>query len=277
MADEVGTELRTPPDPAVAPPPFATGALIAPATDGPAGDGVPPANGAQGRSMRDRFGGVNRRSLRRLVVPVLVVVALIALVIGVNTYLNSLWFVSTDNAEVTGTPVPVGSLNAGRIEAITVQVGSIVHKGDVLARVVLPTQVSSAAVREGVAAPFDGTVIAIPVGVGATVSPGQGIVTIVDPSSLYVNANIDETSVRRVAIGQQVDVHLDALNQNVTGQVESVTPASAATFSLLPQNNSSGTFTKVTQLVPVKVSIGITDQPLLVGTSAEVKVHVAGR
>jgi multidrug resistance efflux pump len=120
-------------------------------------------------------------------------------------------------------------------------------------------------------------VIAVPVGVGATVSPGQSIVTIVDPSSLYVNANIDETSVRRVAVGQQADVHLDALNQTVAGQVRSITPASAATFSLLPQNNSAGTFTKVTQLVPVEISIDVANEPLLVGTSAEVKIHVAGR
>lgn len=248
---------------------------VAPGTNGTTGDGAPPGDG-QRRRMRGRFGGVNRQSLRTYAIPIIGVVALIALIVGVNAYLNSLLYVSTDNAQVTGTPVPVGSLNAGRVEAITVQVGSIVKKGDVLARVVLPAQVESASVREGIAAPFDGTVIAIPVGVGATVSPGQGIVTIVDPRTLYVNANIDETSVRHVAIGQQVDVHLDALNQNVVGQVESVTPASAATFSLLPQNNSSGTFTKVTQLVPVKIAIDVGEQPLLVGTSAEVKIHVSG-
>src|SRR5712692_3788780 len=232
----------------------------------PNGAGRLPVNGAVRRRLRERFGEVRRPSLRRLLIPVVAVIAVVALGLGVNAYLNSLWFVSTENAEVTGTPVPVGSLNAGRIEAITVQVGSLVHKGDVLARVVLAAQVSSASVREGIVAPFDGTVIAIPVGVGATVAPGQGIVTIVDPSSLSVNANIDESAVRRVAIGQRAEVHLDALDQNVAGRVESITPASAATFSLLPRNNASSTFTKVSQLVPVTISIDLSGEPLLVGT-----------
>jgi multidrug resistance efflux pump len=270
VAEEIETDVRPLADGAETPPITAP-----PATNGASGDGTPPDNG-EGRGTSNRFGRVNRRSFRRIVIPVVAVVAVIAVFVAVNAYLNSLWYVSTDNAQVDGTPVQVGSLNAGRVEAINVQVGSVVNKGDVVARVVLPTQVGSALVREGISAPFDGTVIDVPVGVGATVQPGQGIVTMVDPSTLYVNANIDETSVRHVAIGDPVDVHLDALNETVTGSVESITPASAATFSLLPQNNSSGTFTKVTQLVPVKISIPVQDSRLTVGTSAEVKIHVAG-
>jgi multidrug resistance efflux pump len=269
VAEEIETGIRPAVDGAEAPP-----IETPPGSNGANGNGTPPGD-SQGSGIRDRFGRVNRRSFRRIVVPVVAVAALIAVCVGVYMYVNNIWYVSTDNAQVDGTPVQVGSLNAGRVEAINVQVGSVVNKGDVLARVLLPTQVESAAVREAVYAPFDGTVIAVPVGVGATVQPGQGIVTMVDPSTLYVNANIDETSVRHVAPGQPVDVHLDALNATVPGFVESVTPASAATFSLLPQNNSSGTFTKVTQLIPVKISIPVLDSRLTVGTSAEVKIHIA--
>lgn len=268
MAEQLETKIGAP-----APPDQPAGPETPPATV----SAPPSANGAAPAAAPPSPARARRRNLQRFLIPILLVAVLVAGVVGVYYYFNNLWYVSTDNAQVTGTPVPVGSLNAGRIESIEVQVGSLVHKGEVLARVVLPTTVSSAAVREGVVAPFDGVVIAIPVGVGATVEPGQGIATIVDPNGLYVNANIDETQVKRVAIGQQVDVHLDALNANVTGQVASITPASAATFSLLPQQNSSGTFTKVTQLVPVKIDLDIGSQPLLVGTSAEVKIHVDGR
>jgi multidrug resistance efflux pump len=271
VAEEIETGVRPLAD-GVEPPPT----TAPPSTNGASSDGTPPPEDGEGRVASNRFGRVNRRSFRRIVIPVVAVVAIIAVIIGVYTYVTSQWYVSTDNAQVDGTPVQVGSLNAGRVEAINVQVGSSVNKGDVLARVILPTQVGSALVREGISAPFDGTVIDVPVGVGATVQPGQGVVTMVDPNTLYVNANIDETSVRHVAIGDPVDVHLDALNETVTGTVESITPASAATFSLLPQNNSSGTFTKVTQLVPVKISIPVQDSRLTVGTSAEVKIHVAG-
>lgn len=247
----------------------ATAANGQPPDEGPAS----PRGGDEG-SAGSRRAGFSGRRLRLILIPVIVVVVLIAGYVGGNYYLDNLWYVSTDNAQVTGTPVPVGSVNAGTVEDIPVQVGQSVQKGETLATVVLPITSNSASVRAAVPAPFDSVVIAIPVGVGSTVSPGQGIVVVVDPNTVYVNANIDETDVKRVAPNQPVDVHLDALNTTVPGQVDSITPASAATFSLLPQNNSSGTFTKVTQLVPVKITIDPTAQPLPVGTSAEVKIHV---
>jgi multidrug resistance efflux pump len=236
----------------------------------------PPPPGAPAAEAAPQPGRMRRPGLRRLVIPVIAVVVVVAAFVGGRAYLDNLWYVSTDNAQVAGTPVPAGVLNPGRVEAINVQVGSQVHKADVLARVALSTVVSSAAVREDVRAPFDGVVIAVPVGVGATVSPGQGIVVLVDPSSLYVNANIDESKIGRVQIGQPVDVHVDALNSTLRGQVQAITDASAATFSLLPsQNSSSGSFTKVAQLVPVQISVDLSNQPLLVGTSVEVAIHVA--
>jgi multidrug resistance efflux pump len=250
----------------------AAAAATAAATNAPIADAGPATDATQPAAA-----GQTRRRLRPLLIPFIAVVLIISGAVGINTYLNNLWYVSTDNAEIVGTPVPVGALNPGRVEAIDVDIGSQVHKGDVMARVELASSVASAVVRDSVRAPFDGTVIAIPVGVGATVQPGQGIVTIVDPSGLYVNANIEETKIGRVQVGQHVDVHVDALNADLPGQVQSITPASAASFSLIPsQNGSSGSFTKVTQLVPVHIAVDVSNQPLLVGSSVEVKIHVAG-
>ena len=87
--------------------------------------------------------------------------------------------------------------------------------------------------------------------------------------------NIEETSVARLKVGQQVNVHVDALGTDVPGRIESITPATAASFSLLPTSNSSGNFTKVTQLVPVRISVNLGNQPVLLGSSVEVKVRVA--
>lgn len=228
-----------------------------------------------------------RRMLRRVVVPVVLVVLVIAAVIGGSMYREAQLYVSTDNAQVSGQPVQVGSANAGRVARIGVKVGDRVARGDVVAAVALPSQVGiaqngqpkldflgSADTRVPVSSPIDGVVIASPVAVGASVQAGQAIIAVVDPGQLWVNANVDETSIDRVRVGQPVSVHVDALNRDVDGRVESITPATAATFSLLPSNNSSGTFNKVTQLVPVRISVVLGDQPTLLGSSAEVKIRV---
>ncbi len=222
----------------------------------------------------------------------LLLVAALALIAGAaavaySAYREAAQYVSTDNAQLSGQPVQVGSMNAGRVESIHVTIGAIVHREDVVASVALPTQTGTAQngqpklgflgnadSRVDVTAPIDGVVIAIPVGVGASVAAGQAIISIVDPRELWVSANIDETSVERVKVGQHVQVHVDALNTDVPGRVAAITPATASSFSLLPTNNSSGNFTKVVQLVPVRISVNLGNRPALLGTSAEVKIQV---
>jgi membrane fusion protein (multidrug efflux system) len=71
-----------------------------------------------------------------------------------------------------------------------------------------------------------------------------------------------------------VTVHIDALGADIPGKVEAVTPATANTFSMLPSSNASGNFTKVIQLVPVRVSVNLGNQPLLLGANVEVKIRV---
>ncbi|HEV7665403.1 MAG TPA: efflux RND transporter periplasmic adaptor subunit [Chloroflexota bacterium] len=225
---------------------------------------------------------------RRVLLPVLAVILIGAAVFGFNTYREGQLYVSTDNAQLTAQPVQVGAMNAGRVEAILPSIGSRVQKGDVIAQVALPSQVGMGQngqpkmgflgvgdTRVEVQAPLDGIVIAVPVAVGTTVAAGQPIVSIVDPTQLWVTANIEETNINKVKVGQTVIVHVDALNADVSGKVEVITPATAATSSILPSSNASGNFTKVTQLVPVRVSVNRGNQPLLLGANVEVKIRVA--
>ena len=162
------------------------------------------------------------------------------------------------------------------------------HAGDVIASVALPSQVGvgqngqpvmgflgAGDTHVDVQAPVDGIVIAEPVAVGATVAAGQPIVSIADPSDLFVNANIEETNIGRVKVGQPVTVHVDALNADIPGKVEAITPATAEVFSVLPTTNTSGNFTKVTQLVPVRISVNLGNQPMLLGGNVEVKIRTA--
>jgi multidrug resistance efflux pump len=229
-----------------------------------------------------------RLNLRRLIIPAAAVVLVIGVAFGVSMYREGQMYVSTDNAQLTGTPVQVGAMNAGRVQSILPTVGATVHKGDAIAVVDLPSQVGTAQNGQPkldflpngdstvtVQSPLDGVVLSVPTTPGASVQAGQALVTLVDPSQMWVNANIEETNVGRVKVGQQVTVHVDALGTDVTGRVDSITPATANSFSLLPTSNTSGNFTKVTQLVPVRISVNLGNQPALLGSSVEVKVRVA--
>jgi multidrug resistance efflux pump len=225
---------------------------------------------------------------RRVLLPVVAVVLVVVAAFAFNTYREGQLYVTTENAQLTGQPVQVGSMNAGRLESITPSIGAAVHKGDVIAQVALPSQTGMGQsgqpklgflgvgdTRVDVQAPVDGIVIAEPVAIGANVAAGQAIVSIVDPTQLWVSANIEETNIGRVKVGQPVIVHVDALGIDIPGKVEAVTPATSSTFSMLPSSNASGNFTKVTQLVPVRISVNLGNQPLLLGANVEVKIRVA--
>jgi multidrug resistance efflux pump len=225
------------------------------------------------------------RALGLLVV--LLVVGAASTAIGYHFWYESTYFVVTDNASVTGDLIQVGSLNAGRIVATRFEVGQTVQAGQELAVVRIPQELEMpmggtivtdepragdrlAAVR----APFTGLVVARMSHVGGTVSAGQPIYAIVDPNRVWIRANIEETKLARVQPGQSVAVYLDALGQTFEGRVAAITPAAAATFSLLPSQNASGNFVKVTQLVPIRIQVETGGEILPLGTSATVRIRV---
>ena len=70
---------------------------------------------------------------------------------------------------------------------------------------------------------------------------------------LYITANVDEKDVSSIEKGNDVDVTIDAQG-TVSGKVEHVGQATANSFSLMPSSNSDGNYTKVSQVVPVKIS-----------------------
>lgn len=215
------------------------------------------------------------------------VVVLVAVVFGYRYWYNAQHFVSTDNALVSGDLAQVSSTNAGRVASIGVDVGDLVKKGQAVASVEISMPstlglsgaagggpVQGTKITSDLVAPVNGVVVAKPVSVGDLVSPGQPVLQVVDLGQLWVTANVDESAISRVDVGQTVEVHVDALGKDLKGTVMAITPASAATFSLLPQNNASGNYTKVTQRVPVKIAVDYAGSTLFPGTSAEVTIKV---
>lgn len=125
--------------------------------------------------------------------------------------------------------------------------------------------------------PIDGIVGAKNVEVGATVSPGQALMQIVPSSGQYVTANFKETQLGNMRVGQPVDIDIDAYKGTpFAGRVDSIGPASQNTFSLIPAQNATGNFVKVTQRVPVRITFvnPPADKPLRVGMSVEASVRV---
>ncbi len=123
--------------------------------------------------------------------------------------------------------------------------------------------------------PVDGVVIQKLAEEGNLLEPGQVAVVISDVDHAWVSANIEETNVAKVRLGQKVSVAIDE-GGTLTGTVEEVTAAAASQFSLLPAENASGNFTKVVQRIPVKIALD--PHPghriLRVGQSVTIKIKV---
>lgn len=125
--------------------------------------------------------------------------------------------------------------------------------------------------------PIDGYVGEKSVEIGQTVSPGMTLLTLI-PNRIFVTANYKETQVGKMHPGEPVDIHVDAY-KGVTfhGKVLSINPASQNTYALVPAQNSTGNFVKVTQRIPVKISIDDADPnkyPMRPGMSVETSVLV---
>ena len=109
-------------------------------------------------------------------------------------------------------------------------------------------------------APFDGIIANRAVEPGQYVQSGQRLMALVPVTSAYVEANLKETQLADVKPGQKAEISVDAWDgATITGVVDSISPASGAEFSLLPPENATGNFTKITQRVPVRIKIEAAD------------------
>ena len=105
-------------------------------------------------------------------------------------------------------------------------------------------------------APFDGIVANRAVEPGQFVGAGTRLLAVVPVQLSFITANFKETQISSIHPGQKAEIEIDAFKgEKFEGTVDSVAPASGAEFSLLPPDNATGNFTKVTQRVPVKIAL----------------------
>lgn len=107
-----------------------------------------------------------------------------------------------------------------------------------------------------IVAPCDGVTGRRQIDEGQLVQPGQTLLDVVDSGEVWVTANYRETQLPHIAVGADVEMTVDAV-PDVTyhGVVESVSDATGAAFSLIPQDNATGNFVKVEQRVPVRIRL----------------------
>lgn len=130
-----------------------------------------------------------------------------------------------------------------------------------------------------ITAPCDGFTTRKDIQVGQLVQPGQVLVEVVDDADIWVIANYKEKQIGNIRVGMPVEIKVDAL-EDVTykGVVESISKATGAKMSLLPQDNSAGNFVKVQQRIPVRIKFTNENTPedmalLRAGMNVECEVN----
>ena len=155
----------------------------------------------------------------------------------------------------------------GKILEWNVDVGDIVKKDQVLGRQEILPYITS---------PIDGTIIKNDVVENESVSAASALAIVADTNNMYIGVNIEETDIRKISVGQDVKITLDAYpSKKFKGKVTEIDNTTQTYFSGTSSFSTSGTYTKVTQLVPVKVSIENDENlPLTLGMNAVVKIKL---
>lgn len=129
-----------------------------------------------------------------------------------------------------------------------------------------------------IVSPADGKVVMTFVRRGEHVSAGQRILMFHDPSEIWVEANVRETDIGLLKPGMKADVRVDAYPGRVfRGEVYRIGQAATSKFALLPDPNPSGTFTKITQRLPVRILLAEKDHVLRPGMMVEVAIDLRNR
>ena len=233
-----------------------------------------------------------QRSRSILIQAVVLLVLLGAAVLGAYYWYQAQNYVTTSDAQVSAPMAPIGAPAAGLLLSWTAHVGQSVKAGQVLGRVRIAsgaaaatasgktatakptTPVAASALTVPIRAPLAGVIVNDVAVQGAVVVPGVPLGYVAALKRMGVTAYVKETAIRHVAPGQTVRVHIDALpGTTLRGRVRRLGLATAGTFSLLPTTAQGGSFTPVTQRIPVHISLQGVPAALVPGESATIRIH----
>jgi multidrug resistance efflux pump len=223
-------------------------------------------------------------SIRRVIGIAILLVIILALGVLVFRfwYQPTYDYVEVTDAQVTGDLTQLAAPASGQVMALFFAKGDTVNAGDTIATIKVvsaaPSSVASAPsiprLLTRVTTPVTGRIAARPVSLGDTVAPGQVLMSIVDLSNLWVEADVDEGRIGQIAHSQPVDISIEALGKPLKGQVAEI--GSATTEITSPGIASFGT-SDSTKKIPVRIQVdwgavqGVSPLP---GMTADVVIHI---
>jgi multidrug resistance efflux pump len=202
------------------------------------------------------------------------IIVLILLIAGGGAafyyYNQSVNFITTDNAQIDGQPVTISALATGKLSDWNGDIGKTYNTGQKVG------SISSGTNRVDITFPVGSTIVQQSAVPNSFVAVGTPLARAYDLTHLYVTANINETDINRIKADQTVDIYLDAFpGTNLTGKVNRIGLATANTFSLLPTSNTTSNYTKVTQVVPINITLdSYNGLDIVPGMSASVRIHM---
>jgi len=233
---------------------------------------------------------IKKMGRKKVLIILLAIVVVAGASVGGFFYYNTTHYFKTQNASVKADTIVITPMITGKVLSWNIREGDMVARDQILgqqdtAGLVNSTSIniadlgnsaSSIVEKSTIKSPIDGQVIKSYVVEGETVSPGMELAIVADMRKLYIVANVEETDIFKVSAGQRVDIAIDAYpGKKFKGYVDSVGFAAQSAFSSMPSLNTSGTFSKTVQLIPVKISlINEDDLPILLGMNATVKIHI---
>jgi membrane fusion protein (multidrug efflux system) len=187
-------------------------------------------------------------------------------------------------SQITGTQAQVGQA-AGKLSEANSAPQQVAVRQSEVETTGAEIEQAEAAVRQSeldlsytkICAPEDGWVTKKSVELGALLQPGQALFALV-PAEMWVVANFKETQLKRMHLGQMVEIRVDAYPDRVfSGHVDSFQTGTGSRFSLLPPENATGNYVKVVQRLPVKIVFdeqSASEHLLAPGMSVEPEVKV---
>lgn len=153
---------------------------------------------------------------------------------------------------------------------------------DVLAAAANLRDAFIARTRTTIPSPVEGTIAKRSVQLGQRINPGVSLMSVIPLNQLWVNANFKESQLEHLRIGQPAELTTDVYGSSVVyhGRIIGLDAGTGSAFSLMPAQNATGNWIKVTQRVPVRIALDpqeISRQPLRIGLSMHVAVNTEDR